>query len=121
VGSVGGDQVLSYARCPRTQEPIGFTEYGRCSVNARSLESTWSPPPTQEAMEKTAPSMRAIKNHLPLPPMGGGGGEKREKEKSADSLCARNARSRTPFVGRAQGITAQVHLKDESTMGIDQN
>ena len=40
----GGDQVLSYARCPRTQEPIGFTEYGRCSVNARSLENTWSPP-----------------------------------------------------------------------------
>ena len=43
-----GNQVRSYARCPRTQEPIVLMEHGRCSVNAHRLESTWPPPSDTE-------------------------------------------------------------------------
>ncbi len=39
-GDGAGDQVLSCARRARTQEPIGSIEYGRCSLDARRLEST---------------------------------------------------------------------------------
>jgi hypothetical protein len=79
-GDVGGDQVRSYARCPRTQEPDGLTEYWRCPVNARSLESTWSPPPTQEDMEKAASSMRAVEDPSAHPPLNGRWGERKRVE-----------------------------------------